>query len=236
MSKSWATFEELVRHIAANIWGKECAPAHIGGVDIDGRIVVAPDLQIFIEITERRELAKIREDIIKLQTAKAALLQTESVFARCFCVVNGSVTQAMQEAGAPHKISVLSFKNFSKMFYDFESYRTLREKAAFGSAVNPLTGKKDDSVYVPVTYLVDDVTEELSSVQIAKLLQNNKRIVLLGEYGSGKSRCLREIFKIMAPTARDEHTGTKARAGIDSSSSRRPWRRKLTEFSDTCSE
>jgi hypothetical protein len=75
MNPDWALFEQRVRQFAKHIWGHECAPVHIGGVDIDGEIVLDTDLHVFIEMTERRDLAKVREDVVKLQVAKAALLQ-----------------------------------------------------------------------------------------------------------------------------------------------------------------
>jgi hypothetical protein len=133
MAKNWAKFEDRVRDIASYIWGHECTPIHIGGVDIDGAITVDTDIRIFIEMTERKDLAKVREDVVKLMTPKAALLQETGAFARCYCVVNGSITPSMVEAGAPHQIKVMSLDNFSRIFFDFEVYRRARENASFGS-------------------------------------------------------------------------------------------------------
>jgi NACHT domain len=205
MSKTWTTFEERVRELASFIWERECSPIHIGGVNIDAAITVGNDIRVFIEITERNDLAKVREDVGKLRTAKAALLAETGEFARCYCIVNGSVTPAMVEAGKPHKISVVSIKKFGKQFFDFETYRVARESAAFGSAVNPLTGIKDDSDYIPVKYVVQNNSNELSTDDIADLLENGERIILLGEYGSGKSRCFQELFKRMAARVSDNH-------------------------------
>jgi hypothetical protein len=198
MGKSWTGFEDRVRDFASYIWGHECKPAHIGGVDIDGVISLDTDLSIFIEITERKDLAKVREDVIKLKTAKNALLSTTGAFARCYCVINGGVTQAMVEAGAPDQIKILFFDNFSKIFFDFGSYRTARENTSFGSAVKPLTGETDDNAFINVKYRIDNSSKELSTTDIVGLLNASKRIVLLGEYGTGKSRCSREVFREMA--------------------------------------
>jgi hypothetical protein len=52
-----------------------------------------------------------------------------------------------------------------------------------------------------VKYVIDDSTAEVSTADIVELLNSSKRIVLLGEYGTGKSRCSREIFKQMAAAA-----------------------------------
>src|SRR5258705_9012177 len=119
MAKTWATFEERVRELASYLWDRECLPRHVGGVDIDAALTVDPDLHVYIEITERTDLGKVREDVTKLIVAKAALLKEAGAFARCYCVVNGPVTEAMKGAGAPHSISVVSIKSFSKRFFDF---------------------------------------------------------------------------------------------------------------------
>lgn len=71
MSKQWANFETLVRTLATFIWDKECAPKNIGGVDIDGVISVDDDVSVFIEITERDDLAKVREDVVKLPNCQS---------------------------------------------------------------------------------------------------------------------------------------------------------------------
>jgi hypothetical protein len=107
MSKKWATFEERVREIAGYIYGQPCVPKHIGGVNLDGVVVLDREIYCFIEMTEEKHLGKVREDIIKLQTAKSAAY-SKGVMARCFCVVNGNVTTAMKEAGEPYNIHVLS--------------------------------------------------------------------------------------------------------------------------------
>ena len=152
--KQWASFEDRVRDIAGYIWGRPCVPKQVGGVNLDGVVVLEPEIHCFVEITVNKTIAKVREDIAKLRTAKSAAL-AKGIMARCFCVVDGDVTPAMVEAGAPHHISVWSIEAFTKQYFDFSSYRVARLSAPFGSSVNPLTGESDDTEYVPVRYLVD---------------------------------------------------------------------------------
>ena len=198
--KQWASFEERVREIAGYIWGRPCVPTRVGGVNIDGVAVLDPEIQCFVEMTENKTLNKVREDIVKLQTAKSAAFTT-GVMARCFCVVNGDVTPAMKDAGAPHHIQVLSIYEFTKQFFDFSSYRHARSNAPFGSSVNPLTGEADDTEYVSVRYNVDGKKTDVSTSDIANYLRDGKNVILLGEYGSGKSRCIREVFKLLSQNA-----------------------------------
>jgi hypothetical protein len=202
--QSWATFEDKVRAVAANIWEYPCVPQNVGGVNVDGVIILSDDVQFFIEITEERELNKVREDVVKLQTARSSYLAKNQSLPRCYCVVNGSVTRGMQEAGEAHRINVVSFASFAAIFFDFERYSTSREKAPFGSAINPLTGAKDEREYVPVTYMTDNSSREVDLDDIAYMIRTGRRVVLLGEYGSGKSRCIRETFKRLAARASED--------------------------------
>lgn len=201
MTQSWSTFEQKVRAVASHVWSGDCRSAHIGGVDVDGVMILADDAQIFIEITEERSLNKVREDILKLRTARDAYFLEKQTLPRCYCVVNGNITQSMTEAGKPYNIKVLSFDDFSNIFFNFEKYRQARDQVAFGSAVNPLTGAKDSREYINVTYLIDGSNKEIGIADIAKIVSNGKRVVLLGEYGTGKSRCFREVFKALAREA-----------------------------------
>ena len=201
MANTWRNFEEKVRSVATHIWNGECKPQNVGGVDIDGVILSGSDAQIFIEITEERAVNKVREDVIKLVTARNAYLQGFQSFPRCYCVVDGQITTGMLDAAKPHNVNVLSYTDFSKIFFDFDKYRFARETVAFGSALNPLTGAKDDREYIDVTYIVDDFGKEIGVQDIIKMLGNGDHVVLLGEYGTGKSRCFKQIFKELASTA-----------------------------------
>lgn len=196
----WATFEARVREIAGYIWGRKCIPMRIGGVNLDGVVTLDDEVQIFIEMTENRTLAKVREDVVKVHTAKNTVF-TQNIFARCFCVVDGDVTPAMRDAGTAHNIKVWSITEFTKQFFDFESYRVARMGAPFGSSINPLTGESDDTKYVPVRYIVEGKKDHITSADIADYLRAGRNVVLVGEYGSGKSRCIREVFRQLSHDA-----------------------------------
>lgn len=198
MDKSWHKFETRVRGMASFIWDAPCKPDHVGGVDIDGAIKLDEEQYVLIEITESDRLSKTREDIVKLITAKLALSVNNNVFCRCYCVIDGIVTRSMIEAGKSQNIKVLSFENFSQIFFDFDKYKNARASAAFGSAINPKTGKADNSAYVPVMYSNITGSKLLAVGDIAKLLLDGKHVVLTGEYGSGKSRCIRELFTFLS--------------------------------------
>lgn len=198
--RSWSNFEDRVREMAGFIWARPCTPQRIGGVNIDGVTILDSEIYCFVEITEDRTLAKVREDIVKLTTAKNTMF-LKGVMARCFCVVNGLVTPAMRDAGKEQHIHVVSFEEFSKQFFDFNTYASARKISPFGSSINPLTGEADDTKYVPVRYNVDGKKDDISTKDVADYLRSGKNVVLLGEYGSGKSRCIREVFNLLSETA-----------------------------------
>jgi hypothetical protein len=192
-----------VRELATLIHGRPCKPMHIGGVDIDGVVEIKLDHFVLIEMTVERDLNKVRDDIIKLRTAKAALLARE-IFSECYCIVSGKITKAMQEAGLPSNIKVFDVDSFSRIFFDFISYKISREQASFGSAINPFDGTTDTNTYVPVKYVSEKDGKEYDATAIADLVRTGRRIILLGEYGSGKSRCLREVFFILSDGAAEK--------------------------------
>jgi len=199
-AKSWANFQDRVRDLAQYIFGEKCGPTRVGGVDIDGVVNLNNGQLILIEITEERNLGKVRDDVIKLVTAKNAAFQS-GLLTQCFCVIDGSVTEAMIGAGAAHHIKVLSISDFSSLFFDYAAYRNARVKMPFGSAVNQATGEQDNSEYVKVRYLVEGRKSEVTVSDISEWIASGKKLVMLGEYGSGKSRCIQEIFKHLSEKA-----------------------------------
>ncbi len=98
------------------------------------------------------------------------------------------------ETGKSLKVKVFDVDSFSRIFFDFLSYRVARERTPFGSSVNPFDGTIDKNAYIYVKYVADDDGKEYDTDDIARLIKLGRRIILLGEYGSGKSRCLRETF------------------------------------------
>lgn len=195
--RSWQDLEAAVREIASLAYDGICQAENIGGVDIDAVVRRRPDYYVLIEVTERKDLNKVREDIIKLTTAKHSLL-SKNIFAQCICVVGGTPTQSMKDAGKPNSISVVNLDAFSKNFLDFRTYEAARSRAHFGSAINPQTGQKDNIEYVDVKYFDETNGRDVGIEDIANLILSGKNVILLGEFGSGKSRCIEQIWTHLA--------------------------------------
>ncbi len=205
MAKGWRELEDRVRALAKLIWDRECVPTHISGTNVDGVIVVRPDYYVLLEITEQNDLDKVRNDLTRLAAVRLALI-SKGTYCECYSVLSGVPSQSMIELGENLNIVVCSVTQFEKRFFDFERYSQARTRARFGSAVNPITGKEDNSKYVKVSYEIEGGKRQVGISEIAEWLQNGRRIILLGEFGSGKSRCIRELFHSLADSSQKNTT------------------------------
>jgi len=205
MTPAWATFEERVRNTAALIWDRSAGPDRIGGVNVDCVLKLDDGHYVLIEITEENSLNKVRDDVIKLVTARNALSMEKNAQATCICVVKAErITPSMVDAGKGQAVFVNSLSKFERQFFDFPSYNLARQRVQFGSAVNPVSGDKDDSEYVPVKYVAG--SREVDLLEICTFLIKQRAVIMTGEYGSGKSRCVRELFNLLA--SQSAETGT----------------------------
>ncbi|SDG27975.1 hypothetical protein [Bosea robiniae] len=195
----WQNFEDQIRGIATLIFGQNCTQGRIAGVNFDGVIERNDQETIAIEISQQNDLDKVRQGIGRLILAKQTLM-ADGVLLRGYIVLSKKPTQAMIDAAAAAKITVASAGQFAALFFQFPKYKNARLSASFGSSVNPLTGESDTVRYVPVSYQRIDNGKDIEIADICELLLSGKNIVLLGEYGSGKSRCVRESFSKLAET------------------------------------
>lgn len=190
---NWKELEKKVREVASFRWNCNAVTETIGGVKCDCVLKLLADHWIIVEITKENNLVKIREDIAKLRTIRGTLLGKE-IYSSCYFVMENTPTDAMRAAGEDQKIFVKSAEEFQNEFFDYGSYVHIRKQKQFGSLVNLETGEPENNEYVNVSYLNTYNNQELSIEDIARLLKNGKKIILKGDYGLGKSRCLKQIF------------------------------------------
>lgn len=202
MTANWKNLEDYVRGMASLRWNVPCIPEHIDGVDFDGVCRVSTDELVLIEITTERTLQKVRDDLNKIQPTKLRLA-TEGLICRGFVILDQDPTTSMVEAGEKSHITVCSAANFERTFFNFSDYGVLRDKLAFGSAVNSKTGFNDDREFIPVKYIDLEKDKPFQIESIAKLLQRGSSVILTGDYGTGKSRCVREIFSVLKACVRE---------------------------------
>ncbi|MBX8494024.1 NACHT domain-containing NTPase [Pseudomonas cichorii] len=200
MLQSWKKLEDHAREIASIIWHKPAKPDRIDGVNFDAVIRLSDEEVVLIEITEEHSLEKIRTDVAKIVPVKFNLMG-QGVLAKSYIVLREEPTQGMLDIGKPQKVNVVSIKTFANLVFNYSNYISLRNSSSFGSAIDPRTGEPDRHEYISVNY-VDDTKRKVLNVQdICDRLTKGENIVLLGDYGTGKSRCVREAFQFLSEKA-----------------------------------
>lgn len=200
---TWQILEENVKTISSLIWNCSAQNETINGVKIDCVLKPENDRWILIEVTENNTLVKVRNDISKFAVCRQYLF-SQNIYAKCYLVLSEEPTESMQTSGAGVNVEVLSYTSFSKLFIDYNSYSYSRNLKIFGSSVDPIDGKPDKIDYTPVLYEDVKSHKDVKLNEIAKCLINKKRIVLLGHYGTGKSRCIKELFNLLIEKSADK--------------------------------
>lgn len=193
MNKSWAIFEKNVREAASSIFSCTFSAERIDGTNFDAYGRINDEVHVVVEITEERDLKKAREDCAKIVSTKLRLA-SEGIVLRSYIILRDEPTPGMVEVGRNNKIKVMSFSQFLSEVFDFSSYNFIRSAKAFGSAFNPETGRPDEMSYVSVSYKSDGGVK-MSVMDISSRLLKGKNVVLLGDYGTGKSRCVKELYE-----------------------------------------
>lgn len=193
---TWQNLEEKVRTIASLRWNCTAVAETIAGVKCDCVLKISDDNWIIVEITEQNRLEKVRGDIVKLRTVRGALLAQE-IYSKCYFVMRDKPTDSMRESGSAQKIQVMSVDEFQNEYFDYSSYIHMRNQKHFGSLINIETGEPESNVYIDVNYLNRKTGEELSISDIVALLIKGRRIVLKGDFGLGKSRCVKQLFEML---------------------------------------
>lgn len=197
MKLRWQKFEDQVRDVAAHVFGHQCTPRRLAGRDIDGVVDLPSNHIVLIESTVDHTVSKNAGDINKLVSVRSALFQ-ENKFARCMFITQKHPTPAMVKNGEDNNVEVLSIAQLSASFLEYDRYRTARLSYPFGSAVDPESGEMDTNKYVPVQYLDRTFNKSYSHKDIADKILSGQNVIVIGEYGSGKSRCVAEVFEAIS--------------------------------------
>ena len=192
----WQSFEKKIRDIASYRWNCSATTETIAGVKCD--CVLKPDVDqyIIIEITEESSLTKVRNDITKLATVRLSLMQN-GIFAKCYFVMKDIPTDSMRAAGEGQRVFIRSAEEFQNEYFEYKSYVYIRKQKQFDSLINIETGEPENNTYINVLYLNKRTGQELGINDIVDLLKKGKKVILKGDFGLGKSRCVKQIFDIM---------------------------------------
>lgn len=198
-----AIFEDEVRRIARLLWpeaqysgaGKEEGREH------DGEFIT-DDCVHLLEATTSRKKDKAETDIRKLvSSAQKRQRQYPTRAVKCWFVTRDEPTADQRSVANRYAglVCAMSFSQFQSRLIDARSYLGARENYPFGSVRDPndWTRINPSTEYVPPN-LMERRSGELWDVErIGDALLKGKRVVLLGDYGVGKSMTMREVYRYL---------------------------------------
>lgn len=152
----------------------------------------------YIECTTRRDLHKVREDIDKMIEYREKSAK-RGVLVKLWFVTYHEPTPDQRSHGKRHRVEVLALGQFRRKLVDGQVYLAARDQYAFGSATDPRTDSQDVSSvrYQPTAIRIRGREQALSVSEVADGLSAGRSIVLVGDFGMGKSLTIREIYRAL---------------------------------------
>ena len=188
-------FEVLVRKLARIKWpGVTGGSEKIAGTQIDG-VFRTDEFTHLVEMTVERDMNKVRGDVNKLDAAQ----RDESRRAYgvdCWMVMLAEPTPDQRTLARSNQVRLVSVDEFLDQILSKQEYMHLREKHFFGSVSDPSNTVQPDRIKwysTPIT--VRETGKDINLDSIANRLINGETIVLLGDFGAGKSLTVREIYR-----------------------------------------
>lgn len=193
-------FENDVRRIARQLWphAEFSGAAIVDGREFDG-IFDTEDCRHIIEATTSRRKEKAQQDIgklVKLVRKNQRSCGTRAV--RGWFITRDEPTADQRQVAKLHResVNILSFAQFQARLVDSHTYLQLRDEYAFGSVRHPGGDVRSADVkYVPLDLVDLNSKEVVSCTRIVEYLSAGRVVVLLGDYGAGKSMTLREVYR-----------------------------------------
>lgn len=192
---TWQELEAIVRSGAEAKFGARARAETIAGVKCDCVIDLQNGSVVLIEISKEKTLTKLRTDLAKFNVLRPFYFGKQ-IFPRCHFITLDEPTEALIESGKVNRVEVQSISQFLNYLFGTLRYSTVRRTRPFGSAVDIYSGQPDETKYVKVSYF-DEVGTAFTTERIAEELLKNRTIVLIGDYGAGKSRCVKELFELL---------------------------------------
>ena len=152
-----------------------------------------------VEATTSRRREKAKNDLRKIAKLMKKLGTRDTTrVPRGWFVTRDEPTADQRgiKVGRDNNIAILSLNEFQSRLVDSREYLSARVNYAFGSVRDPETGDLAPRVkYVPLDIVRRDSSDHLVSHEdLTQLVSNGATVVLLGDYGSGKSMTLREVY------------------------------------------
>lgn len=194
---SGADFENEVRNIARALWPG--VPGSGAAQIIDGRerdcIFEEEHLTHYLEVTALNTLDKVKRDVEKMVQFRETLSRSGRPV-KLWVVTYFEPSAHQRTHCRQHRVEILSLMEFRRRIIDASQYLELRQNYAFGSATNPENDSADLSgvQYQPIRIQVESNGRSIDPSGVADLLEAQAQILLLGDYGMGKSFNIREVF------------------------------------------
>ena len=195
-------FEDEVRRIARALW-PEAEFSGAGFMDsreVDG-IFETEDCIHIVEATTSRRMEKAKQDANKINKLLRKFQGKSGTRAvRGWFVTKDEPTADQRKVTDKFRssINVLSFSQFQARLIDSKSYLSARDVYPFGSVRDPATGlhEKDKEIEYVALDLVQTSSRTLVPLKgMISMVQSGSTVVLLGDYGAGKSMTLREVYR-----------------------------------------
>ena len=208
------TFEADVRRVAEAVWNMEpgsCQPMHYENDpvirELDG-IARLRDVTHLIMVTTSTKLEKAKSDVKKLNAAES-IEKSKAPAVSKWLVTQSQLDAQHIEHGRKFNVTVLTFEQFQRRFFDSYKYLVLRARAAFGSARDPHSDSiniaEDAYVPLPMTITFNSANTSIGRIgnqitidQVCSYVADGHIVVMLAPFGAGKSLTTREIFKHLA--------------------------------------
>jgi hypothetical protein len=196
-------FENEVRRIARALWPEA---RYSGAVKVDGRerdgVFETEECIHLLEATTSRKQAKAEEDIKKMVKLAERLRRGGTQKAvRCWFVTRDEPLADQRAEADRHRglVTAIAFAQFQSRLMDVRGYLAVRENYAFGSVRDPVTGGLRPAVgYVPLALAERGKPAIRTPDEVLQFLIDGCRIILLGDYGAGKSMTLQHMYKKLA--------------------------------------
>lgn len=192
-------FEDEVRRIARALWpsAEFSGAAIMEGREIDG-VFETEDVIHIVEATTSRRKEKAQQDITKLNRMINEYRRKSGTRAvRGWFVTRDEPTAEQRKFAERHKanINTLSFSQFQARLIDSRAYLDARSSYHFGSVRDPATGEPNPKIeYIAIDLIEVKSGETYSYESLVSSMRSGKILILLGDYGAGKSMTLREVY------------------------------------------
>ena len=198
-------FEASVRQVTRQLYRHSDST---GSIKLDGRerdeIIDTGTELIVVEATQSRKLSKTEYDLSKSIDLVKKLRGSNNFSEYNFRIMlvtaeDPTADQAAHvksaKAGCPKEI--ISFTTLFSRLFDARHYIRIRGDHSFGSVRNPANEsdhRVPPSEYIPTALSRENTGESIRASDLAARIESGGQYVIYGDYGSGKSMTLRDIY------------------------------------------